>query len=64
VVVDKGQDFGVGSVAPVTDNTVNKLALGIADTYALTVLVEAIGRGVSVVIVPFVNTALAFPRAL
>lgn len=46
-------------VAPATFNTVNKLALGIADTYALTVSAELVGRGVPTVVVPFVNSALA-----
>ena len=46
-------------VAPATYNTINKLALGISDTYALGVLAEAIGVGVPIVLLPFVNTALA-----
>jgi hypothetical protein len=46
-------------IAPATYNTINKLALGIADTYALTSAAELIGRGVPTVIVPFVNSALA-----
>ncbi|OLB80018.1 MAG: flavoprotein [Actinobacteria bacterium 13_2_20CM_2_71_6] len=46
-------------VAPATYNTVNKLAAGIADTYALTSIAELIGRGVPAVVVPFVNSALA-----
>ncbi|MCF6472737.1 flavoprotein [Nonomuraea sp. MG754425] len=46
-------------VAPATYNTVNKFAQGIADTYALGVLAEAPGLGVPVVVVPFVNEALA-----
>jgi hypothetical protein len=45
--------------APATFNTVNKLALGLADTYALGVLAEAVGLGIPVVVVPFVNAALA-----
>ncbi|WP_043615118.1 flavoprotein [Nonomuraea candida] len=45
-------------VAPATYNTVNKFALGIADTYALGVLAEAPGLGIPVVVVPFVNEAL------
>lgn len=55
-------------VAPATYNTINKLALGISDTYALGTLAEAIGRGTPVTVVPFVNTALAtrtpFQRAM
>jgi phosphopantothenoylcysteine synthetase/decarboxylase len=46
-------------VAPATYNTVNKLACGIADNYALSSMAQAIGRGVPTVIVPAVNTALA-----
>lgn len=55
-------------IAPATYNTINKLALGINDTYALNVAAEAIGRGVRTVILPFVNAALAarqpFQRAV
>ena len=55
-------------VAPATFNTVNKLALGIADTYALSSIAEVIGRGVPTVVVPAVNSALAarlpFRRAI
>jgi len=46
-------------VAPATYNTINKLAAGMSDTYALGVLAEAIGMALPVVILPFVNTALA-----
>jgi phosphopantothenoylcysteine synthetase/decarboxylase len=46
-------------LAPATFNTVNKLATGIADTYALTVLCSAIGTRTPMVIVPFVSTRLA-----
>ncbi|MER6008879.1 flavoprotein [Nonomuraea angiospora] len=46
-------------VAPATYNTINKFAQGIADTYALGVLSEAPGSGIPVVILPFVNSALA-----
>jgi phosphopantothenoylcysteine synthetase/decarboxylase len=46
-------------VAPATYNTINKFAHGIADTYALGLLSEAPGLGIPVVILPFVNTALA-----
>ena len=49
-------------VAPATYNTVSKLAAGISDTYALGVLSEAIGSGLPVVVLPFVNTALANRR--
>lgn len=46
-------------VAPATYNTINKFAHGIADTYALGVLSEAPGLGIPVVVLPFVNSALA-----
>ncbi len=46
-------------VAPATFNTVNKFAAGIADTYALGLLAEAPGLGIPVVVLPFVNNALA-----
>lgn len=46
-------------VAPATFNTVNKLALGISDTYALHMLATAVGRSLPVAVLPFVNTALA-----
>jgi phosphopantothenoylcysteine synthetase/decarboxylase len=51
-------------VAPATYNTINKLAAGIADNYALTLLAEFIGRGVPVVVVPFINQALAARQPL
>ncbi|MFI7133332.1 flavoprotein [Nonomuraea sp. NPDC050153] len=49
-------------VAPATYNTVNKFAQGIADTYALGLLAEAPGLGIPVVVLPFVNNALAGRR--
>jgi phosphopantothenoylcysteine synthetase/decarboxylase len=49
-------------VAPATYNTICKCALGVSDTYALGVLAEAIGLPVPVVMLPFVNTALAGRR--
>jgi phosphopantothenoylcysteine synthetase/decarboxylase len=49
-------------VAPATYNTINKIALGISDNYALGTVAEAIGRGIRVVMVPFVNAALAARR--
>jgi phosphopantothenoylcysteine synthetase/decarboxylase len=55
-------------IAPATFNTINKLAAGIADTYALSSVADVIGRGVPTVVVPAVNEALAarrpFRRAL
>ena len=46
-------------VAPATYNTINKWAHGISDNYALGVLAEAIGLGIPIVVLPFVNAALA-----
>jgi Flavoprotein len=46
-------------VAPATFNTINKWAQGISDTYALGLLAEGTGLGVPIVVLPFVNTALA-----
>jgi hypothetical protein len=46
-------------VAPATYNTINKWAHGISDTYALGILAEMTGMGIPVVVLPFVNTALA-----
>jgi phosphopantothenoylcysteine synthetase/decarboxylase len=46
-------------VAPATYNTINKWALGIGDTYALGILAEATGLAVPIVVLPFVNSALA-----
>jgi hypothetical protein len=46
-------------VAPATVNTVNKWAAGIADTFALGLLVEAVGRGLPIVALPFTNAAMA-----
>lgn len=55
-------------VAPATYNTICKCAQGISDTYALGLLAEAISLPIPVVILPFVNTALAsrqpFQRAV
>lgn len=45
-------------VVPATFNTINKLALGVADTYPLSSVAEVIGRGVPTVIVPEVNAHL------
>jgi phosphopantothenoylcysteine synthetase/decarboxylase len=46
-------------VAPATYNTINKWAQGISDTYALGVLAETTGLPVPIVVLPFVNSALA-----
>jgi phosphopantothenoylcysteine synthetase/decarboxylase len=46
-------------VAPATVNTINKWAAGICDTLALGILVEAIGKKLPVVALPFTNRAHA-----
>ncbi|MDG4796385.1 flavoprotein [Micromonospora sp. WMMD1082] len=46
-------------VCPATVNTVNKWVAGIADTLALGLLVEAQGRGIPLVAVPYTNSAMA-----
>ena len=46
-------------VAPATYNTINKWAQGISDTYALGVLAETTGLSVPIVVLPFINSALA-----
>lgn len=46
-------------VAPATVNTVSKWAAGIADTLALGLLVEAIGKNLPLVAMPFTNVAMA-----
>ena len=49
-------------VAPATCNTLAKWAAGISDTLPLGLVVEAVGKGIPVVAVPFSNNAqLAFP---
>lgn len=44
--------------APATFNTVNKLAAGIADTYAASTLAEALALGRPLVLAPIVSTRL------
>jgi len=55
-------------VCPATFNSVNKAAIGAADTFALSVMCEAIGAGIPVVAVPMVNRKLwghpAWPAGL
>lgn len=49
-------------VAPITCNSVAKWAAGISDTLPLGLLVEAVGKGLPVVAVPFSNRAqINFP---
>ncbi len=49
-------------VAPATFNTINKWAHGISDTYALGVLAECTAFRLPIVVLPFVNSALASRR--
>jgi phosphopantothenoylcysteine synthetase/decarboxylase len=51
-------------IAPATFNTINKLANGIADNYALDVINEAIGMGIEILIAPYLNAAYANRKAL
>ena len=55
-------------VAPMTYNTVNKWAAGIADTFALGLLAETIGGDIPVTVVPWAKSALtrhpAFGRSI
>jgi phosphopantothenoylcysteine synthetase/decarboxylase len=46
-------------VAPLTFNSLNKWAAGISDTLAMGLLNEALGIGVPIVAVPWVNALLA-----
>lgn len=50
---------GLALVAPCSFNSVNKLAAGIADNLALSVVAEAIGRGTPVLVAPSLNAPLA-----
>jgi phosphopantothenoylcysteine decarboxylase len=46
-------------VAPATVNTVNKWAVGLADTLALGLLVEGQGKRLPIVAMPYTNAAMA-----
>jgi phosphopantothenoylcysteine synthetase/decarboxylase len=50
--------------APVTLNTLSKWALGIADTLALGLVTEGIGKHLPIVALPYINTAQAEHPAL
>src|SRR3954466_2246070 len=54
---------GVVLFAPCSFNSLNKLALGIADNLALSVVAEAIGRGTPVIVGPSLNQPLLDPPA-
>lgn len=49
---------GVVLIVPCTFNSLNKLAAGIADTLALSIAAEAIGRGTPVIVAVSVNPPL------
>jgi phosphopantothenoylcysteine synthetase/decarboxylase len=56
--------LGLVLVAPCSFNSLNKLAAGIADNLALSVVAEAIGRRTPVIVAPSVNEPLwVHPRA-
>ena len=46
-------------VAPATYNTICKWAFGTSDTYALGILAEMTGMDIPVIVLPYVNAALA-----
>lgn len=50
--------FGLVLFAPCSFNSLNKLAHGIADSLALSVAAEAIGRGTPVIVAPSLNQPL------
>ena len=55
---------GVVLFAPCSFNSLNKLAHGVADSLALSVTAEAIGRGTPVIVAPSLNAPLlAHPEA-
>jgi phosphopantothenoylcysteine decarboxylase len=56
--------YGVVLFAPCSFNSLNKLAHGVADNLALSVVAEAIGRGTPVIVAPSLNAPLlAHPQA-
>ena len=56
--------FGLVVMAPCSFNSLNKLAAGIADNLALSVVAEAIGRGTPVIVAVSVTVPLwNHPRA-
>ncbi|GAB4431094.1 MAG: hypothetical protein Kow0031_12160 [Anaerolineae bacterium] len=54
-----GREPGLTVVAPATFNTLNKIAQGIADTLAHSLVAEAIGAGWPVIVAHSMNPALA-----
>lgn len=58
-VLVAGREPGLTVVAPATFNSVNKIAQGIADTLAHSLVAEAIGAKWPVIVAPSLNSALA-----
>ena len=54
----KGVEPAAVAVCPLTFNSLNKAAAGIADTYAMAALCEALGAGLPTVLVPMINDKL------
>ena len=50
--------FGTQLIAPCTFNTLNKIALGIADNLATSMIADGLGNGFPVVIAPAMNRGL------
>ena len=60
---EQGQEPGVRRpdalvVCPLTFNSANKWLLGVADTRPMSLLCEALGAGIPIVAVPFLNDSL------
>lgn len=60
---ERGQGLGARrpdalAVCPLTFNTANKWLLGLADTRPMSLLCEALGAGIPMVAVPFLNDSL------
>ena len=58
VTIRPSPPFGVVLFAPCSFNSLNKLAHGIADNLALSVVAEAIGRATPVIVAPSLNQPL------
>jgi phosphopantothenoylcysteine synthetase/decarboxylase len=64
MVIRPRPPYGVVLFAPCSFNSLNKLAHGIADNLALSVVAGAIGRGTPVIVAPSLNAPLlAHPQA-
>jgi phosphopantothenoylcysteine synthetase/decarboxylase len=58
VEAKRGPEADAVVICPISFNSLNKVVAGIADTYALGVMCEAIGQGLPVIAVPMVNDRL------